>query len=307
MDHVIRSIRIAMEEQESMAATHVDHRPAGRSAIAPVVLDAGHLPSALELSRALHWPYRLEDWAFALKLGRGFAAEVDGQLAGTALWWPYGDRHASAGMIIVAEQYQRMGIGRALMDALLADAAGRTIILNSTEEGLDLYSRLGFVARGHVNQHQAFLSRSPVVEGADAVWSFLASDRSEIYGLDRAASGMDRRALIDALFAIGDVKVIDRGGRLSGYGCVRIWGRGIVIGPAVAADVADARALIAALAAPHIGQFVRIDVSDAVGLSPWLESIGLPRVGQVVAMTLGEPPAPGVASRLFALSNQSLG
>jgi len=118
---------------------------------------------------------------------------------------------------------------------------------------------------------------------------------------------MDRRALIDGLFAVGDVKVIDRAGCVSGYGCARTWGRGVVIGPAVAADVADARALIAAFAASHIGQFVRIDVPDATGLSPWLDSIGLPRVNQVVAMTLGTPPALGADASLFALSNQSLG
>jgi hypothetical protein len=210
-------------------------------------------------------------------------------------------------MIIVSGEYQRMGIGRALMDALLADAAGRTIILNSTDEGLDLYSRLGFVAHGHVNQHQATLARSPDVEGADVVRAFLPADRSVIYDLDHAASGMERRTLIDALVAIGDVKIIDRGGQISGYGCVRTWGRGVVIGPVVAADSADARALIAACAASHMCQFVRIDVPEATGLSPWLDSIGLPRVNQVVAMALGPLPAPGAGARLFALSNQSLG
>jgi hypothetical protein len=54
-------------------------------------LTADHLPQALALSQALNWPYRFEDWAFALSLGVGLAAELDGQLAGTAIWWPYGD------------------------------------------------------------------------------------------------------------------------------------------------------------------------------------------------------------------------
>ena len=290
-----------------MTAIHFHNRPEGLGRSNPVVLRADHLPQALELSRALKWPYRLEDWEFALGLGRGFAVEIDGRLAGTALWWPYGDRHASAGMIIVSGQYQRMGIGCTLMDALLADAAGRTVILNSTDEGLDLYKRLGFVAHGHVNQHQAILARSPGGEAADMVRAFIPVDRAAIYDLDHAASGMDRRALIDALFTVGDLKVIDRAGRVSGYGCARTWGRGTVIGPVVAADVADARALIAAFAASHTGQFLRIDVPEATGLSPWLESIGLPRVNQVVAMTLGIPPALSADAALFALSNQSLG
>ena len=290
-----------------MTALHFNNRPERPGRSDPVVLRADHLPQALELSRALNWPYRLEDWEFAQRLGRGLAVEIDGRLAGTALWWPYGDRHASAGMIIVSGQYQRMGIGRALMDALLGDAAGRTVILNSTDEGLDLYKRLGFVAHGHVNQHQAILARSPGGEAADKVRAFIPADRRAIYDLDHAASGMDRRALIDALFATGDLKVINRGGRVSGYGCVRAWGRGVVIGPIVAADVANARALISAFAASHVGQFVRVDVPEATGLSPWLDSVGLPRVNQVVAMALGTPPMLGTDARLFALSNQSLG
>jgi GNAT superfamily N-acetyltransferase len=283
------------------------HRPKDLVRADPVALRADHLPQALELSRALEWPYRLEDWKFAFDLGRGFAVEIDGQLAGTALWWPYGERYASAGMIIVPGRYQRMGIGRALMDALLADAAGRIIILNSTDEGLDLYKRLGFVAHGHVHQHQATLARPAAGELTEVVRPFRPADRSAIYDLDSTGSGMDRRRLIDALLALGDIKVIDRGGRVSGYGCVRIWGRGVVIGPVVAADVTDARALIAACANSHAGEFVRIDVPEAVGLSPWLDSIGLPRVGQVVAMALGTLPTPGTDARLFALSNQSLG
>jgi GNAT superfamily N-acetyltransferase len=266
-----------------------------------------HLSQALELSRALDWPYRFEDWISAFKLGRGFAVEAEGRLVGTALWWAYGDRFASAGMIIVAPEAQRKGIGAALMDALLADAAGRAIILNSTDDGLLLYARLGFVAHGHIHQHQAMLARSPMAGTAPAIRALQPADRRAVYDLDLAASGMDRRALIDAIFAIGDVKVIDRGGRISGYACVRRWGRGLVIGPVVAADAVDARALISECAASHVGHFIRIDVSADLGLSPWLESIGLPQVDQVVAMARGKLPSLGDSPMLFALSNQSLG
>jgi hypothetical protein len=137
--------------------------------------------------------------------------------------------------------------------------------------------------------------------------SFVPEDRVAIHALDEAAAGMDRRALIDALLEISDVSIIEREGIISGYGCVREWGRGVVIGPIIAADAADARALIASLAAPHVGRFVRIDVPEAVGLSPWLETIGLPQVDHVVSMVLGNPPSNDPGHRFFALSNQSLG
>jgi len=290
-----------------MAASSVDQRPTALRPFHSIGLGARHLPLALELSQALQWPYRLEDWDFALGLGRSFAVEIEGRLAGTALWWPYGERYGSAGMIIVAARDQRKGIGGILMDALLADAAGRTLILNSTAEGMALYTRLGFVPYGRVHQHQAVLGRPPAAETAEGLRSFVPDDRVAIYALDEAATGMDRCALIDALLEISEVSIIERGGLISGYGCVREWGRGVVIGPIIAADDADARALIASLASPHVGRFVRIDVPEATGLSPWLETIGLPLVDHVVSMALGDPPPNDPGRPLFALSNQSLG
>jgi hypothetical protein len=118
---------------------------------------------------------------------------------------------------------------------------------------------------------------------------------------------MERTRLLEALFAVGKVAVLEREGRVQGYACVRRFGRGVVIGPVAARDVVDAKALVATLAAEHRGDFVRIDVPAASGLSPWLEEIGLPRVDQVVSMVRGKPPTPSADAMLFALSNQSLG
>ncbi len=298
---------LAASDKGTQVGEGISEQTAERRSLRPVALSPEHLPQALALSQALQWPYRLEDWAFALALGRGFAVEIDARLAGTALWWPYGQDQASAGMIIVAADAQRMGIGRALMEALLADAAGRSMILNSTREGFSLYKSLGFVERGHVHQHQAMLTHAPAPDPAAATRPFRAADLEAVRRLDHAASGMERAVLIDALFGIGEVKVVKRDGVVCGYGCARRWGRGIVIGPVVAETAAEARGLISALAAPHAGRFVRLDVTSACGLSPWLEAIGLPRVDQVVAMTRGEPPRSSAHAALFALASQSLG
>lgn len=271
------------------------------------VLERQHLPQALELSHALQWPYTLKDWQFALDLGHGIAIERGGRLAATALWWPYGEDYASAGMIIVAAHAQRRGMGGALMDELLAQAAGRTIILNSTAEGLTLYTRLGFEPYGAVFQHQAVLARPPEAEPTGMIRALKDGDLAALRMLDRAASGMERDALLGALKEVGDICVMERGGELVGYGCVRPWGRGVVIGPVIAKSVEDARALIASLALDHVGAFVRIDITDSSELGPWLQESGLPKVGEVTSMALGRPPESAPSTRLFALSNQSLG
>lgn len=272
-----------------------------------VRLTADHLAQALALSQAIQWPYRAEDWAFALNLGRGYGVENDGRLVGTALWWPYGTDFASLGMIIVAEDAQRQGIGACLMNAMLADAAGRNIILNSTREGEVLYTRLGFKPYGAVHQHQALLAQAPAIETSSLIRAATPDDRPALQALDQRAAGMDRTGLLTALHPMADFIVAENADQITGYACVRRWGRGVVIGPVIARDAQDAKALIATLAARCVGTFVRIDVTLASGLSPWLETIGLPQVGEVTTMALGSPPKLSSDATLFALSNQSLG
>jgi predicted N-acetyltransferase YhbS len=210
-------------------------------------------------------------------------------------------------MIIVSPDAQRQGIGARLMAALLADAAGRRVILNSTQEGEALYTRLGFRPYGAVTQHQAILASAPSVDRAVPIRPAKPEDGHAIKAIDEAASGMNRNRLLDALFGIADTVVVERGGEITGYGCVRRWGRGVVIGPVIARDRADARAIIATLAAAHEGDFVRIDVTEQCGLASWLVEIGLPQTDRVVSMSLGEPPQAAPGANLFALSNQSLG
>lgn len=274
-------------------------------------LTPAHLDQAHGLSQRLKWPFRVEDWAFALELGHGFAveAQVEGQtrLVGTALWWPYGADFATVGMIIVSPDAQRQGIGARLMAALLDAARGRRVILNSTQEVYALYTKLGFRPYGAVTQHQAVLAKAPLIDSAIPVRPATRQDQPAIRAVDVRASGMDRTLLLDALLGTAETVVVERGGEVTGYGCARRWGRGYVIGPVMAGDAADARAIIATLAAAYEGQFVRVDTTDACGLAPWLVEIGLPQVDRVIAMSLGAPPQPAPGATLFALSNQSLG
>lgn len=277
-------------------------------------LRADHLPAATGLSSALGWPYRLDDWRFAFELGAGFAVETDGKLVATALWWPQGETHACLGMIIVSPELQGRGIGRLLMARLLQATEARTLMLNSTQAGLKLYRQLGFEAHGRVYQHQAvFETPMPDSHHAGDARPMLATDEQQVRALDAQATGLDRRALLDALFSVATVTVLDRGQGPCAYACARRFGRGAVIGPVVASGPcasADARALIGTIAATFQNQFLRLDVTEESGLSPWLNAMGLPCVDQAVPMTRGPVADPGMSTasaRLFALSNQSFG
>ena len=266
-----------------------------------------HVPGALRLSQEMGWPYRREDWAFAASVGQGLVLERDAQVIAAAMWWNYGESYASAGMIIVTASAQGGGYGSRLFDGLLEATDGRSVLLNSTEEGLALYKRRGFTAWGTVLQHQGRLSVAVTPVARDGIRPATASDLAAIQAYDERATGMPRPSMVAALADVGEVVVIDRGGRVAGYAIARRWGRGYVIGPVAAESAEDAQRLILAELAKLHGEFVRIDVYAEHGLADWLAGLGLERVGGATAMVRGRRPVPHGPARVYALANQSFG
>lgn len=286
-------------------ATGILENPVQRGEVRLVAFTRAHLPGGLGLSQEMGWPYRLEDWEVALDLGEGLALESGGNVIGTAMWWPYGETHASAGMIIVAKAAQGRGHGALLMDALLAAAQSRTITLNSTAGGFALYERRGFVTVGTIQQHQGVPTQQHRAPPSSLVRTMTASDAEAVARLDREATGWTRPKTLRKLAQIATGHVLQRDGAPRGYAFCRLFGRGQVIGPVVAENLDDARALIEAALAPLGSSFVRIDTAASTQLGPWLESIGLAQVGEATTMVLGpQTPATGPA-RMFALANQS--
>ena len=287
------------------AAYPVGHRDNEDVVLLPFA--RSHLEGALKLSQEMSWPYRIEDWNVALQLGHGFVLERAGTVIGTAAWWPYGETHASAGMIIVAKAVQGRGYGARLMDALLGSARPRTIALNSTAEGITLYRRRGFVPTGVIHQHQGIPTATHETPRSGLLRPMAASEFEAIALLDRAATGLERRQMLNRLFDSGDGYVLLRDGIICGYAISRLFGRGHVVGPVVAESPADARALIA-FAIVRLGPvFVRIDTPACSQLGEWLESIGLQQVSDATTMVLGRPAPWTGPARLFALANQSFG
>jgi hypothetical protein len=89
---------------------------------------------------------------------------------------------------------------------------------------------------------------------------------------------------------------------------VRAFGRGLVIGPAVASSSQQAKDLIQFMLAHHEGDFVRLDTELSTGLGPWLVERGLAQVGGGIPMQRGPKVERAEAPyRTYALVNQALG
>lgn len=276
---------------------------------APVLteLTAGHLHQAVSLSSEMGWPYRLEDWAFAHRLGRGLALEQSGRLIGTAMRWDYGDDCTSVGMVIVAKAFQKRGYGALLVDALLEDAKAKTVFLNATQEALALYRRRGFRCTGIINQHQGVPRLLRDIDQPHQIKIADSADLTNVLALDHDALGMPRAMLLRSLAEAGQILELTDRGVASGFAAYRAFGRGFVIGPVVAPRLDDACQLMDAAIARLSGDFVRVDTPADSGLTPWLEARGLARVDSVSAMVRGAQPQPSGQARVFALSSQSLG
>jgi len=272
-------------------------------------LESGDLEAAHALSVAVNWPHRLDDWRFVAALGEGLVAERDGKIVGTALGWHWGEARAILGMVIVAPEVQGRRIGQRLMQGLLEAAGERAVLLHATVAGRGLYERLGFVTIGEIRQHQGLAQQAPLImpEAGERLRPLGRNDAPRLVELDAQAGGMPRKAAIRALLEVAETVVLDRDGEAAGFAAIRRFGRGYAIGPVVAPDLRAAQALIGHWVNLHARKFVRIDVEAGGGLTEWLESIGLRRVGMVAVMNRGPVPARAAGTGFYALLNQAVG
>ncbi|MBX5200142.1 GNAT family N-acetyltransferase [Rhizobium sp. NZLR1] len=264
-----------------------------------------HLGAALNLSRQAGWPHRPEDWQMALALSEGVVAIENDRVVGTVLMTPYKQECATINMVIVDEAMRGRGLGRRLMDAAIELAGKRPLRLVATADGLPLYEKLGFRQTGRILQHQGIAAElaAPMATSAAAI-----ADSPAITELDRQAFGADRADLIAYLAKVGEFAVVRRSGGVTGFAVIRTFGRGEVIGPVVAGNLEDAKALVAHFIARRPGVFLRVDTTDmGEALSDWLVEQGFAHVGGGIAMMKPSIPDADSVATIFALANQALG
>ena len=116
------------------------------------------LDAILDLVAAVRWPHRHADIAALIELGHGRTVrdETDGRTVAVGLWWPFGEASARLGLVIVAPDSQGRGIGRRLVQALLTDAAPRSVMLLATTAGRPLYDTLGWACATYYDRPAEF-------------------------------------------------------------------------------------------------------------------------------------------------------
>ncbi len=267
------------------------------------------LPSAYGLTQAANWAHRLEDWQLLYRVGCGFVAHENGAMVGSGLCWKFGTMHAALGMIVVSPQRQGKGIGRELMNLILAELGARCTMLTATPAGQPLYEKLGFVPIGMVIQHQGTMQRTTPLTLApgERLRPVVASDLPEMVTLLQRALGMPRDDVMAQVLDVADGVLLEKDGKALGFSIVRRFGRGHMIGPVVAPDTERAKALIAHWSHAHADCFVRVDVTGDSGLSDWVDSLGLVTGEPGVRMVRGQAPVPDGTVKQYAILSQATG
>src|SRR5512139_2057789 len=125
-----------------------------------------------------------------------FVAEQAGVLLGMVGAVDYG-KFAYIGMMAVLPEFQGRGIGRRLMEHILAwlDSRGTPVLLDATEMGYPLYKKLGFV---EIDLGCVYALDQPVMcEAADReVYRLELADLDELVAFDTPLFGADRRKVL---------------------------------------------------------------------------------------------------------------
>jgi GNAT superfamily N-acetyltransferase len=222
------------------------------------------IPAGLALCRESGWNQTARDWGLLLTLAPegAFVAELDGTVAGTVIAVPYHPEFDWVAMMLVQESLRGRGIGRALMDHVLARSS-RTVGLDATAAGRLLYATLGFEDEFTLTRWRGVGMTRSLESGTAA--PLRDSDWNDIAALDRPSFGADRLTALRWCWkeAPEYAWTTRSGDRLTGFVLGRHGHHSEHIGPLVATSETDASALLDSCL-PYSGNgAVTIDVPDS--------------------------------------------
>lgn len=289
-----------------------------RESLSLVTLSATDIDGGLALSDAAGWNQTASDWAIFIRDGRaiGFRDETN-RIVATAATLKYGASAGWVSMVLVADAWRHRGLAGELMAECVAHLRATYIVpvLDATPAGAAVYARIGFAAGFEIDRWE-WKAASATADAGNLLASHAGTPRAAesadfevLVALDRAATGLDRRFLIeDVVSRPGTSAWLNAAAQ--GFVVAREGRRAMQIGPLVAEASDQAIDLLAtafASARAHADR-VFLDVPrDRRELSAWLEAQGFARQRPFVRMALGAAHAAQLGAASFALAGPEFG
>ena len=268
--------------------------------------------AALTLQRPEGWNQTERDWFRLLQLAPTgcFAAEVDGHVVATVTTITYGGALAWIGMMLVAPDCRRRGIGAQLLSTALdhLQTAGIAAVkLDATPAGRPLYEVQGFVREGLIERWET-VAQNKIVNCDQALYT---ETRHKIHAFDRSVFGADRTRLLDALIAdsvIVPQVVMTSDGRLKGYALARRGLAATYVGPIIAQDEPTALDLLDRMLDQLNGGRVYLDLHRGCGATgEALVKRGFAKQRELLRMYYGSKQVAATSSLVFAITGPELG
>ena len=266
-------------------------------------------PAAAALSAQAGWPYTAQDFARLLAWtpeGCFCVEEPERGVVGVVTTTLYGQMLGWVGLLVVAEDRRRRGLGRRLaraaLDFLIASEAG-CIMAHATDAGRALYETLGFRLRDRVER---WGGRASTYLGPRAR-RLRAADVEAVLALDAELSRLPRAHILRHLLAEFPklAWVDERRGELEGYLLGQQRGRTVHLGPWLSWSAAGAERLLRTALEQLQGRDVvlHIPANNGRGLI-LVGNHNLHRTATVARMVYGDarPPAAQPLAELAMLS-----
>jgi GNAT superfamily N-acetyltransferase len=271
------------------------------TSLEPEALQEADLPQNVALSHRVGWKDVESEWRVLHRAGHVCGVRHEGAIVAQGVLGDYGSC-ATIAKMVVDPSYQRRGLGRRVLDTLLAEADERGVPqgLVATEQGRPLYRAHGFEVSGEI---AVLFGELRAVEGGDAVAVLSRPERA--VELDARFTGCDRGRMLRARFAEASARL-----ELSsqpGFALALAHGDHTVVGPLLAESDVGARALLSAVGVA-VGGKLRVDVPvEHAELRGWLVEHGLAEVGVRAEMARGARRSPWQVPQRFALASQAWG
>jgi ribosomal-protein-alanine N-acetyltransferase len=253
---------------------------------------------------------RVSEMAFlqALQPHGRFIARLDGKPVGLVGMIDYG-RVAYIGSLAVLPEHQGHGIGRALMEHIIARVKARgprIMLLEATPAGAHIYPKLGFGVDGTTHGYR-LKTTAPRVPSPVAARPMQVEDIAEVAALDEPIFGDNRARVLKAYLELlpGRAFVVRaEQGQLSGY----LFAHHHRLGPWAARRPQDAETLLlAALALPFEQGPTVVMPSSNISGTRLVERYRFTLERSMLHMRLGGDGPPGQRSSLYALATPGIG
>lgn len=275
------------------------------------------LERCLALSTEAGWNQNENDWRLLLQQCHGYGIDVPSYgLAGTTMAWELGERNAWINMVLVAKAYRGRGFARGLMTVCLSDLASkqRLAILDATELGFGVYSKLGFSGENRIARLYRESGTESVAPSSSSPDGLLlkpmrSEDLGNVANLDLRVFGIDRKEIL-ADFYRREPKAAwvarDVSGSLRGFVLGRDGRIATQIGPIIAENQMVAEALLAGSLSQIAGSVI---VDAPILNSEWIETlkrIGFAPKREFLRMGIEETALATDWSRTYAISGPDL-